>query len=80
MRTTMDISDDVLAAVKERARRQKRSAGAVLSDLARETLTHRLPASEVREPESFYGFEPLPRRGAAVSNELIDQLREEDLD
>jgi hypothetical protein len=26
---------------------------------------------------SFYGFEPLPARGTAVSNELMDKLREE---
>jgi hypothetical protein len=34
--------------------------------------------SEVTEPESVYGFEPLPARGTAVSNELIGKLREED--
>jgi hypothetical protein len=78
VRTTLDIADDVLLAVKARARRQRRSAGEVLSDLAREALTHRHRPSEVREPESFYGFEPLPPRGAAVSNELIDRLREEE--
>jgi hypothetical protein len=78
MRTTLDIADDVLMAVKERARREKRSAGEVLSDCAREGLMHRHHAYEATQPESFYGFEPLPARGAAVSNELIDKLREED--
>jgi hypothetical protein len=29
MRTTLDVDDDVLSAVKERARREKRTAGAV---------------------------------------------------
>jgi predicted nucleotidyltransferase len=29
------------------------------------------------EPESFYGFEPLPARGPAISNELIDELQED---
>ena len=77
MRTTLDIADDVLMAVKERARREKRSAGEVLSDCAREGLMHRHHAvSETTQPESFYGFEPLPARGAAVSNELIDKLRD----
>ena len=33
---------------------------------------------EAKKPTSFYGFEPLPPRGEAVSNELIDKLREED--
>lgn len=84
MRTTLNIADDVLYAVKERARREKRSAGEVLSDLAREALTgggrgaRRREADEVAEPESFYGFEPLPHRGPAVSNELIDRLREDE--
>jgi hypothetical protein len=78
MRTTLDIADDVLLAVKDRARREKRSAGELLSELAREALTHRHRGSEVGEPEAFYGFEPLPPRGQAVSNELIDRLREED--
>jgi hypothetical protein len=79
VRTTLDIAEDVLLAVKERARRQGRSAGEVLSELARDALT-RPPAHEVAEPESFYGFEPLPHRGPAVSNGLIDRLLEEEAD
>jgi len=79
MRTTLDIADDVLMAVKERARRQKRSVGDLLSELAREALTHRSrEGSGAKKPESFYGFDPLPPRGGTVSNELIDKLREED--
>ena len=78
MRTTLDIADDVLLAVKERARREKRTAGEILSECAREGLTHRHRTYEVTKPESFFGFEPLPARGMAVSNELIDRLREED--
>ncbi len=35
VRTTLDLDDGVLLAVKERARREKRTAGDVLSDLAR---------------------------------------------
>jgi len=77
MRTTLNIADDVLLAVKERARREKRSAGEILSECAWEDMTHRHHAYEPTEPESFYGFEPLPARGTAVSNELIDKLRKE---
>ncbi len=77
MRTTVNVDDDVLIAVKERARREKRSAGEVLSDLARKALTEGFPADEVAERESFYGFQPLPRRGPTVSNDLIDRLRED---
>ena len=35
MRTTLDIDDDVLRAAKDLARRQKKTAGAVISALAR---------------------------------------------
>ncbi len=78
MRTTLNIDEDVLFAVKERARREGRSAGEVLSELARKGLTENSVSGEVAEAEAFYGFEPLPSRGQAVSNELIDRLREDE--
>jgi hypothetical protein len=77
MRTTLAIDDDVLLAVKERAHREKRSVGAVLSDLARQALTKQdAPWADQSEP--FHGFDPLPHRGAAVSNALVDRLRDEE--
>jgi hypothetical protein len=78
VRTTLDIADDVLLAVKERARRERRSAGEVISDLARQALQTRRHVGEIAETGGFYGFEPLPHRGPAVSNELIDRLRGDD--
>jgi hypothetical protein len=80
MRTTLDLADDVLLAVKERARRENRSAGEVLSDLAREALTRRQDADASDPGESFFGFEPVPPRGGVVSNELIECLRDEKLE
>jgi hypothetical protein len=78
MRTTLDLAEDVLLAVKERARRENRSAGEVLSDLAREALT-RLGEREAGDPAaSFYGFEPLPPRGPVVSTTVIDRLRDDE--
>ncbi len=76
MRTTLTIADDVLVAVKERARRERRSAGDVLTDLARTALTSSGGGAD--GVEEFHGFRPFPRRGAAVSNELIDLLREDE--
>lgn len=77
MRTTLDIEDDVLAAVKDLARRQQRTAGEVISSLARQALTGALaPTRGVREPTAFYGFEPFPSAGKVVSNELIDDIRD----
>ena len=78
MRTTLDVDDDVLQAVKERARREKRSAGEVLSELARDALTGNLRGGAIAETPSFYGFEPFPHRGPAISNSVIDQLREDE--
>ncbi len=79
MRTTLDIDDDVLAAAKALARRSKRSAGAVISELARRGLTE--PAARQRatvsEPKAFYGFRPQPAEGRPVTDELIDRLRED---
>lgn len=79
MRTTLALDDDVLLAVRERARREKRTAGEVLSDLARQALTSS-PATGDSGTQSRHGFEPLPHRGTTVSNALIDRLREEELE
>lgn len=74
MRTTLDLDDDVLRAVKARARRERRSAGAVLSALAREALTR---STSPDSGDEFFGFAPFQRRGPVVSNSLVDDLREE---
>ena len=39
MRTTLDIDDDVMAAARELAAGERRSLGAVVSELARRGLT-----------------------------------------
>jgi hypothetical protein len=39
MRTTLEIDDDVVAAARELAACERRSLGAVISDLARQGLT-----------------------------------------
>lgn len=78
MRTTLSLDDDVLLAVKERVRRERRTAGEVLSDLARQALTQQHSADRGAVAESFYGFEPFEHRGPAVSNALVDRLRDEE--
>lgn len=80
MRTTLAIDDDVLQAAKERARREHKTAGAVVSELLRQALTAPPPAAPaVPEAPGVYGFVPFPSRGAVISNDLIDRLREEDI-
>ena len=78
MRTTLDIADDVLHAAKERAQRERKTAGEVVSELLRYALTAPREPLAVREPKAIYGLKPFPRRGEVVTNELIDKLREDD--
>ena len=81
MRTTLDIAEDVLAAAKERARRENKTAGEVISELARAALTApQTTALKAREPKSHYGIRPFPKRGnVVVTNELVNKLREDDV-
>ncbi|TMB00081.1 MAG: antitoxin [Deltaproteobacteria bacterium] len=77
MRTTLDIDEDVLRAAKELARREKKTAGVVISELTRRALTTP-PAARAREPKALHGVRPFPKRGGIVTNEQIDKLREDD--
>ena len=82
MRTTLDIADDVLLAAKEVARREKLSVGAVITDLARRALVRVEEAPAGRGAGSRgrlarLGIQPLPKRGGIVTNDKINQLRDD---
>ena len=81
MRTTLDLDDDVLASAKEIALREKKTAGQVLSELARQALTHgphgQAGGRSARSGAAAFGFKPFAPRGAVVTNELIRKLRDE---
>jgi hypothetical protein len=83
MRTTLDIEDDVLLAAKEHARRRKVSVGAVISDLARRSLTQQPQEGSApsqgksRSRLAALGIQPLPKRGGMVTNEVVNQLRDD---
>ena len=76
MRTTLDIDEDVLAATGEIAKRQRKPAGKLASQLMREALQLRagrtLPKSSGR-----LGFRPIPSGRAPVSNALVNKMRDE---
>ena len=79
MRTTLNIAEDVLQAVKERARRENKTAGEVISELVRAALTAPEPPALKAKEQSHYGIRPFPRRGnAVVTNELVNKLRRGD--
>lgn len=79
MRTTLDIDEPVLEALKELARRQGRTAGAVASELIHRALSQPPVLAGTSEPPSRHGFRPFavspgdPR----VSNETVNRLRDE---
>ena len=81
MRTTLDIDDDLLAAAKEIARRERSTAGQVVSQLLRRSLTGAGAEAPLQAPRGqrghVAGFVPFPARpGVLVTNELVDRLRE----
>lgn len=78
MRTTLDIDDDVLRAAKDLARREKKTAGEVISELVRKALGASPAGPAGKASQALYGFRPFPKRGGIVTNELIDKLREDD--
>jgi hypothetical protein len=75
MRTTLDIDDDVLQAAKELGRAQNRTAGDVISDLARRSLTR--PAAR-RRFKMQDGLPVIPKRGRVVTPELVQRLSEDE--
>ena len=79
MRTTLDIDDDLLVAAKELARRERSSAGKVVSRLLRQSLTSAAPAvaKVQRRARPVAGFDPFPARPVVVVNvEDVNELRE----
>lgn len=78
MRTTLDLDPEVLVAAKELAKRQHKTAGQVVSELLRQALGKSCDPGQLSEinPKQ-HGFRPFPSRGGVVTNQLIDELREE---
>jgi Arc/MetJ family transcription regulator len=77
MRTTLDIDDDLLAAARELARRERSTAGQVVSRLLRHSLTGAAaPKAAARSRRvAVAGFQPFPARaGVVTTNEQVDAL------
>ena len=75
MRTTLDISQDVLLAAKEMAARKNVSMGEVISDLARKSLRNAKGQTSVGIRN---GFPILPPTGQVITSELIETLFDAD--
>jgi hypothetical protein len=73
MRTTLDIDDDILQAVREIARRKGLTMGQVLSDLSRRALTRSIE-SDTRNGVPLF---PIQADAEIVTLELVNELRDE---
>lgn len=91
MRTTLDIDEPVLQALKELARRQGRTAGAVASELIHRALSQPTAQAATSLASPRHGFRPFAAEpfdaespaatGLAatprVTNEQVNRLRDE---
>jgi hypothetical protein len=68
MRTTLDIEEDVLLAVREMAHQRGVSVGKILSDLARQALVHQ-QAATTRNGVPLFSVQP---DALVVTPELVD--------
>jgi hypothetical protein len=75
VRTTLDIDNDVLQAAKELGRLKGKTAGQIISELAREALAPRKRTLKIRN-----GVPLLPSRGdgTVITMEDVNRLRDGD--
>ncbi len=75
MRTTLAIDDDIFAAAKHLAEREKKTIGEIVSSLARRGLARGAPTKHTKRN----GVPLLPYRADStpVTLELVNQLRDE---
>ncbi|MDR1634484.1 MAG: hypothetical protein LBS27_06125 [Bifidobacteriaceae bacterium] len=84
MRTTLTIDDDVHQAAKELAAAQHKTTGQVVSELARQALTGGAalpvgPADQLGQAlAQRFGIEPRRVPGVIVTNELVNQIRQDE--
>ena len=75
MRTTLDIEPDVLLAAKEIAAKERSTAGAVISRLARAGLA---PVGAQSPGPLRNGVPTLPRRGDIITAEHVRRIIDEE--
>ena len=75
--TTIDIDGQVFAAAEALAKKEGRPVGQVVSELLREALEVKARPTTPETPRERYGFRPLPARGVVVTNDFVNELRDE---
>lgn len=74
MRTTLDIDEDVLQAVKELAASRKMTAGQAISELARKALA---PARSARVRNGVPVMPRRPNGSTRLTMRFVNELRDE---
>lgn len=77
MRTTLDIDDDILQLAKELAAKEHSTAGAVLSELARQGF-HTAKPAKTAKGRVRNGVRMLPRRNEPVTLAHVRALMDEE--
>jgi len=77
MRTTLDIEEDVLQAAKELAQRDRRTAGQIISLLARRGLSVSEDIPK-KSPLIRGGIPLLPSRGEVVTLDRMQKLMDQE--
>jgi hypothetical protein len=75
MRTTLNVDEDVLMAVKSLADARKTTAGKVLSELARQSLRPKNTKVTKRNGFTLFPYKP---GGTPVTLEIVNRLRDEE--
>jgi len=78
MRTTLDIDDDVLAAAKELAAKEKSTAGKIISEIFRRGIQPSAKAKDGRPFAMKNGVPVMPSRGNLVTSEHIRKIMDEE--
>ena len=73
----IDIDRHVFAAAEVLAKKEGRPVGQVVSDLLRDALEVKARQAASEPPRELYGFRPLPPRGVVVTDDFVNELRDE---
>jgi hypothetical protein len=73
MRTTLDLDEDILAAIKSHASSKETSAGKVASDLIRKSLTPPKSKRRYRNGVPLFTFPREP--GVIVTTEMVKKIQ-----
>ena len=73
----IDIDRHVFAAAEALAKKEGRPVGQVASELLRDALEVKARQAAPESPRELHGFRPLPPRGVVVTDDFVNELRDE---